>query len=168
MDWITFGPNVAAALPGVKCDVLLVSSPANIRYLADYTGSNGLLLISGEEEIFFTDPRYAIEASQHVTAKVVVSKKPLIEEAAALIKKKKWKRIGFEPSWLDVAQFTKLKESLGLGKALQTTGGVVESLRMVKSQPEVAKIRKSVNRNSEAHTRTLRRIRLGLKEQEGD
>src|SRR5947208_1009326 len=101
--------NVAAALPGVKCDVLLVSSPANIRYLADYTGSNGLLLISGEEEIFFTDPRYAIEASQHVTAKVVVSKKPLIEEAAALIKKKKWKRIGFEPSWLDVAQFTKLK-----------------------------------------------------------
>ena len=158
--------NVAAALTTAKADALLVSSPASVRYLTDYIGSNGLLWIAGDEEIFFTDPRYAIEASHKVTCNIQVCKKPLIEEAAALLKKKKWKRIGFESAWLNVAQYDKLKDSLGLGKSLQPTSGIVEGIRAVKSQSEVAKIRRSVVLNSEAFARTLRRIRVGLKEQE--
>jgi Xaa-Pro aminopeptidase len=158
--------NVAAALPGIKADALLVSSAANIRYLTDFAGSNSLVLISGDEEYFFTDPRYAIEASQKVTAKVIVSRKPLIEEAAALIKKKKWKKIGFEPAWMNVGEHIKLKETLGLGSSLQPAGGLVEAQRLIKSQPEIGKIRRSVNLNSEAFARTLRRIRVGLKEHE--
>lgn len=158
--------NVAAALPGAKADALLVSSPANIRYLTDYVGSNGLLLISGDEDFFFTDPRYAIEASQKVTAKVVVSKKPLLEEAGAYIKKKKWKKIGFEPAWMNVGDHTKLKDALGVGSSLQPTAGLVESQRLIKSQGEIGKIRRSVNLNSEAFARTLKRIRIGLKEHE--
>jgi Xaa-Pro aminopeptidase len=42
----------------------------------------------------------------------------------------------------------------------------VESLRSIKSPGEVSKIRKSVQVNSEAYARTLRRVRPGLREQE--
>ena len=41
-----------------KIDALIVSSPASIRYLSGYAGSNGLMLISKTDEHFFTDPRY--------------------------------------------------------------------------------------------------------------
>ena len=157
---------MAAALPGAKVDVLVVSSPASVRYLTDYAGSNGLLLVTAEEEYFFTDPRYQLEAADKVTCKVQVSKRPLIEDLAALLKRKKPKKIGFEPAWMNVADHQKLKESLRLGASLQPAGGLVEALRAVKSATEIAKIRRSVNLNSEAYTRTLRRVRLGLREQE--
>ncbi len=158
--------SLAAALAGAKVNALLVSSPASVRYLTDYAGSNGLLLVTPEESHFFTDPRYAIEAAQKVTAKTHIAKKPLIEDVAALLKRKKLKKIGFEPAWINVADHQKLKESLGLGASLQPVSGLVESLRSIKSPGEVSKIRKSVQVNSEAYARTLRRVKPGLREQD--
>ena len=71
-----------------KLDGLLISSPASVRYLTDYTGSNGLVLVTGAETHFFTDPRYGLEASEKITCRVHVSKTPLIVAAAALAKRK--------------------------------------------------------------------------------
>jgi Xaa-Pro aminopeptidase len=158
--------NVAAALGPAKLDALLVSSPASIRYLCDYTGSNGLLLVTKAGEHFFTDPRYELDATQRISCKVHIAKRPLMDEAAAVIKKSKLKRVGFEPNWLHFGDHQKLKDAAGPGTALQPHAGMVEGLRMVKSPAEIAKIRRSVVLNSEAFTRTIRRIRPGLREQE--
>jgi Xaa-Pro aminopeptidase len=158
--------NVAAALNGAKVDALLVSSPASIRYLTDYAGSNGLVLITPSEEHFFTDPRYGLEATQKITCKVHVCTRQLIDEVASLMKRRRWKQVGFEPAWMNVAQHQRLNGALPSGSRLIPTGNVVEDLRAVKSPAEVAKIRRSVNLNSEAYARTLRRIRAGVREQE--
>jgi hypothetical protein len=64
-------------------DALLISSPANLRYLTGYAGSNGLALVTPAETHFFTDPRYALEASQTITCKVHIAKKALMEALAA-------------------------------------------------------------------------------------
>jgi len=66
--------TLSARLPELKIDCLLVSSPANVRYLTGYAGSNGLLLLTKAESHFFTDPRYAIEASREITCKVHIEK----------------------------------------------------------------------------------------------
>ncbi len=158
--------SLAAALPGAKIDALLVSSPASIRYLTDYSGSNGLLLVTPHESHFFTDPRYGADAQAKISGTVHVSKRPLIQDAAALIKRKKLKKIGFEPGWMTVAEHQSLKENSGLGAGLNASGGLVESLRAVKSPAEIGKIRRSVQVNSEAYARTLPRIKPGLREQE--
>jgi Xaa-Pro aminopeptidase len=42
---------------------MLVVSPANVRYLTGFTGSNGAVLALPGERIFFTDPRYAIQSA---------------------------------------------------------------------------------------------------------
>ena len=93
-----------------KADALLVSSPANLRYLTGYAGSNGLALLTPSETHFFTDPRYAIEATASITCKVHIAKRALVDDIAALVKRKKLKKIGFEPacrwvrrSWLSPA-----------------------------------------------------------------
>ena len=98
-DMISQGRGSYVALADHKADALLVSSPASIRYLTGYAGSNGLVLITGSDAHFFTDPRYAIEAQQNIDCKVHVCRKPLIDEAAAISKRKRLKRLGFEPGW---------------------------------------------------------------------
>ncbi len=157
---------IAARLPELKIDALLVSSPANVRYLSGYSGSNGLVLIGPKQAHFFTDPRYGQEAGRTITAKVHVAKGPLIAAAAALAKRKKWKKIGFESENMSVSAYGKLKEDLPLGFSLVPVGRVNEEQRMLKSPAEIAKIRRSVDLNSEAFARTIRRVKVGTRENE--
>ncbi len=156
----------ADRLPEKKIDALLVSSPANVRYLTGYAGSNGLVLLTAHEAHFFTDPRYALEASREITCRVHVAKGPLLEATAAIIKRKRLKKIGFEGSWLRFDDYAKLKEALSLGASLVPMGRMIEEQRMFKSTEEIAKIRRSVEVNSEAYGRVLRRIRVGVREQD--
>jgi Xaa-Pro aminopeptidase len=156
----------SARLAEHKIDALLVSSPANVQYLSGYAGSNGLMLLTGREAVFFTDPRYRLEASREVTCRVSVAKKALIEAAAEVLKRKRIKKIGFETAWMRHEDFQKLKEALPMGVSLQPIGRVIEEQRMVKSADEITRIRKSVEANSEAYSRTLRRVRPGVREQD--
>lgn len=157
---------MAGLLDGQKIDALLVSSPANVRYLSDYTGSNGLMLIARSGEHFFTDPRYGLEASATITAHVHIAKGPLPAAAAAVAKRKKWKKIGIEAEWLTVAAQTRLKDALPLGFSLVPVGRIIEEQRMIKSAAEIEKIRRSVNLNSEALARTMKRVKRGIRENE--
>lgn len=147
-----------------KAEALLVSSPASVRYLTGYTGSNGLVLITPLESHFFTDPRYATDAQANIDCKVHICKKGLFEEAAAIVKRKHLKRLGFEPSWMQVDPFEKLKTKLGASIKLIAISGVVENLRAVKSPEEIARIRAAVNANSQAFSKTLSRLKPGVRE----
>ena len=155
---------LSARLPELKIDALLVSSPANLRYLTGYTGSNGLLLLLPGESHFFTDPRYAVSATQEITGKVHVEKKALLLGVGAVIKRKRLKKIGFESFWLRFDDYSKLKEQLGLGSGLHPISRVIEQQRMVKSDGEIDLIRRSVITNSEAYAKTVRRIHAGARE----
>jgi Xaa-Pro aminopeptidase len=157
---------VASRLGEHKVDSLLLTSPANVRYLSGYGGSNGLILLTPSETHLFTDPRYALEVSGTITCKVHVSKGLLISAAASTIKRKKLKKVGFESASLRYEDHAKLKDLLPLGYFLKPLGALVEEQRMVKSTAEIDKVRKSVQVNSEAYARTMRRVRRGAREQE--
>src|SRR5229473_6795024 len=117
------------------------------------------MLITTSESHFFTDPRYGLEASQKITCKVHVAKGPLTAAAAALVKRKRLKKIGFESAWLRYEDYTRIKEDLSLGASLHPVGRIIEEHRMVKSPAEVERIRKSVQANSEAYSKTMKRVR---------
>ncbi|HVP00128.1 MAG TPA: Xaa-Pro peptidase family protein [Bryobacteraceae bacterium] len=157
---------LSARLAGLKVDGFLISSPANLRYLTGYAGSNGLLLLTAGDAHFFTDPRYAITAAQEISCKVHVETKALLVGAATLIKRKRLKKIGFESSWLRYEEYGKLKDELGLGAGLHPIGKVIEEQRMVKSAAELDLIRRSVITNSQAFAKTIRRVKPGVREVE--
>ncbi|MEO8050246.1 MAG: Xaa-Pro peptidase family protein [Acidobacteriota bacterium] len=156
--------DVAARLPELKADALLVSAPANVRYLSGYTGSNGLILLLASEAHFFTDPRYEISARQNIAGHVHIVKGPLIAGVIQVIKRKRLKKIGFESGWTQYDAYQRLKEDLPLGVSLVPVGRIIEERRMVKSPAEIDTIRRSVNLNSEAFARVLKRIRPGVRE----
>lgn len=149
----------------LKLDALLVSSPASVRYLTGYAGSNGLVLLTRGESHFFTDPRYGLEARQKISCRVHVAKKGLIPAAAAILKRKKLKKIGFESAWLPFEEYAQFKEDLPLGFSLQPVGRILEQQRMIKSAAEAALIRRSVALNSQAFAAILKRIKPGVTEQ---
>jgi len=156
--------SVASHFAENKVDVLLVASPANVRYLSGFDGSNGLILLTPSETHFFTDPRYATAAARYVSGKVHVAKGPLVNAATIVIKRKKLKKIGFEAAHTSVQASQRLKDGLPLGASLVPVVGLVEERRMVKSAVEIEKIRGSVRLNSEAYQRVIRRVRPGVRE----
>jgi len=156
--------DIATRLPELKANALLVSSPANIRYLSGYTGSNGLILLLPSETHFFTDPRYEISARRNIAGHVHVVKVPLIASVIQVIKRKRLKKIAFESAWTQFEAYQRVKEALPLGASLVPAGRIIEERRMLKSPAEIDIIRRSVILNSEAYARVLKRIRPGVRE----
>ncbi len=151
----------------LKIDALLVSAPANVRYLSGFTGSNGMLLVErGGERVFFTDPRYTLQSRSEVAGRIrVVPRGPLLAAAAAWIARRKLRRVGFEAGHLSCSSYVFLDENCG-GARLLRTAGIVEQQRMVKDPDEIGKIRASVATCSAAFRRVQGWIRAGRTESE--
>lgn len=149
----------------LKIDALLVSAPPNVRYLSGFTGDNGLLLITPDSTTLFTDPRFTIQASEECACDVkIVTKGPLDQSALALAARKRIKRIGFEAGRLLYDTYQRMQAVLPSGATLKPAGPVIERLRTVKSEGEIARIRRSVLTNSKAFDKTIRFIRPGVSE----
>jgi Xaa-Pro aminopeptidase len=152
------------------CDAMLITSPHNLRYLTGFTGSNGLAIVTGSETYLFTDPRYTFQAAQEVTAKghakARALKGPLPEYIAKLVEKRKWRRLGIEQDHLTAGQLELLQSKSSKHQTFVPRGGLVERLRMVKSDEELAAIRQSVRTNSQALDASLRRMKPGTNEAE--
>lgn len=157
---------IVAGLPERKLDVLLVAFSPNLRYLSGFTGSNGNLLILPDRCILFTDPRYQIQVGLETTCQVKISKGPLVVDVVAAIKKFGLTRIGYEPARMSCELFESLKSRLPMKASLEPVPGWVEELRMRKSPTEIARIRRSVETNSQAFEQTVPRVRVGMKEQD--
>lgn len=149
----------------LKIDALLVSALPNIRYLSGFTGSNGLLLVTPDSQTLFTDPRYTIQASEECICKVrTVAKATLDVAAMDLIQRKRLKRIGFEAAHTIYDSYQRLKQALPLAASLKPIGPVIEKLRMIKSEDEIARIRRSVLTTSETFAAVAPSIRPGVSE----
>jgi Xaa-Pro aminopeptidase len=162
--------NAAALLEKPKpdepgLDALLVSSLTNVRYLTGFTGSNATLLLfrDGNAKLF-TDPRYTVQSKQQATCRIRIAKGPLTKSVLQEIARTGVKRVGFEPDRLTVTEFEALKKDLPSRVELVPVAGLIEKLRMVKDEGEIALIRKSVNLNSRALERGLKRLKVGMSE----
>ena len=136
-----------------------------MRYLSGFTGDNGLLLVTPDSQTLFTDPRFTIQASEECTCEVkIVTKGPLDQAAARSIAHASGSSasdLKRGASLYDVYQRHASKRCRR-AVTLKPVGPVIEQLRMVKSEEEIARIRRSVLTNSEAFEKTVRSIRPGV------
>ena len=144
-------------------DALLVSSLASIRYLAGFTGSRGLLVLLPGAARLITDARYSLQAAAETGCKVSAVRGSLFTAAARSFRGKRT-RLGFSPRHLSHEEFLNLSAQVPSGVRLISDGGLVETLRMVKSSREIELLRLSSQLNSEAFSRTVSVIRPGVSE----
>ncbi|HET7427908.1 MAG TPA: Xaa-Pro peptidase family protein [Gaiellales bacterium] len=137
--------RLSDALAAHEVDALLVTDLVNVRYLTGYTGSNGAVVARPDGAVFLTDFRY-LERVAPLRAYIEVQQatQDLIRHVGS-----RWaelgpgaSRIGFEAEHLSVAALGLLSEAAGPVELVPLTG-VVEHLRVVKDDDEVAAIRRS-------------------------
>jgi Xaa-Pro aminopeptidase len=155
---------LAARLPELRLDALLVTALPNVRYLAGFTGSNAMLLAFPDRALLFTDPRYAIQARNEADCPVKVSKGAIVDDLVAALARRRVRRLGFERSRMSFELFDSLRAHTRLKSSMEPVSGWVERLRMVKSEGEIALIRQSVETNSRAFELAARHLRPGMSE----
>lgn len=160
--------RVSAELRERSVQALLVTAPANVRYLSGYSGSNGIAVVSGEVDgghLFITDFRYETQAEQEVGAAApecerVIAKEDLMETAASLIDERASAAggriaVGFDERHLSVAAHARLAELFEQEVELVGCAGIVERLREVKDAGEQQRIAAASSLADEALTAIL-------------
>jgi len=78
-------------------DGILVTSPYNRRYLSNFTGSAGVVLVSNDRAVFITDFRYMEQASKQAEGfEIVQHTGPIYQEVAEQAEKMGIQKLGFE------------------------------------------------------------------------
>lgn len=154
-----------AALQERKSEVALLTSLPNIRYFSGFTGSNGLLLVTGTGVTLYTDPRYTLQARQQTGLPVVTVRGPLDPAAAKRLASTKGRvALAFENRRITYAAFTRLRQALPDRVSFVNLDDACERIRAVKSAEEIARIRESVQINSAAFEKTIQAFRPGTTE----
>ncbi len=166
---MNFSHRIAAVrkkLSRLKADAFLCSGLSNVRYLTGYTGSAGMVLISAEGAWFFTDFRYQTQAKEQVQGyDILISKRGLSDKAAQVARKKKLKRVAFEAAHVTVATHEAMMKQFKEVE-LVPSKNVVEDLRAVKEETEIATIRKAVEIADKAFTYIVGQLKPGRVERE--
>ena len=115
---------------------LLVSDPANIRYLSGLASSNAALLVEPERVQLFTDFRYAEGARAIEGVEFVEAKRDLYQTLSEVLSG----RIGFEGTSLTYERYARLHAG---GIDAVARYGLVEELRVVKDEDELDSIRRA-------------------------
>jgi Xaa-Pro aminopeptidase len=156
---------LAAAFAALKLDALVVTFGPNLRYLTGFTGSNGLLLVLRDgDALFLTDPRYRIQSAREVTCRVQVCLGHLMPQMIRAAARAGVHKLGYDPAQMSCSQYESLRSELPPGVRLMPASGWVERQRMVKSETEIALIRRSVQTNSAAFEQAVRHARAGIRE----
>ncbi|MFC4946429.1 aminopeptidase P family protein [Pseudonocardia sp. GCM10023141] len=133
-----------AALRGLlataELDALLVTDLVNVRYLTGFTGSQAALLVHAdgdERSRFSTDGRYLTQSAGEVPGLERVIDRSSATALAALAPGAGVRRMGFESDLVSVDAHAALAAAAA-GVALERAPGLVQLLRLVKDDAEVA------------------------------
>jgi Xaa-Pro aminopeptidase len=156
--------NLREVLDRQKVDALLITHLPNVRYLSGFTGSSGVLL-AARRPVFFTDGRYAEQASAQVEGiRISIVKGATLAAVAASCIKSGVKRLAIESEHFTVAQSSVFAKALGKRVKVVALAGVVEQLRALKDADEIELLRNAVDLSSKLFRPLLRSIRAGVAE----
>ena len=162
--------RVRVGVAELGLDGLLVSGLANVCYLSGFSGSNALLLVGAERAVFLTDGRYEEQAAEELAAdvefEVVVSRDGVFAALAERVAREfAGATIGFEAPHVTYGQWRQLDERAA-AVTWKAVAGVVEGLRAVKDEDEIAALEKAAEIAAQALRETLSLMKPGVFEVE--
>jgi Xaa-Pro aminopeptidase len=158
--------RVRKKLQELGMDALLVLSDINRAYLTDFTGSEGIVLITRTDAYLLVDSRYTIQAKGQVSD-FTVEEYSRSQTGAVLNEKLAAagvKTLGFEEHFITYAEYRRFTNNLSV--ELVPAPPIIEDIRLIKSDVEVAKIRKACEISDAAFTHILTFIKEGITELE--
>jgi Xaa-Pro aminopeptidase len=146
-----------------NADALLVTQPANVRYLSGFTNpADARVLVTLDKVLFITDGRYTVQAQQEVTLETQIiptSTTTVLDYLADLVKPY---RLAVEAHHMTLGVATALKEKSG--REVIPTTNLVTDLRLIKTPQELAYLRESAALTDKAFTYILNVLDAGMTE----
>ncbi|KHE69169.1 Xaa-Pro peptidase family protein [Halobacillus sp. BBL2006] len=155
--------SIRKAVMTAELDGLLITSPKNRRYISGFTGSSAALLITNKEALLVTDFRYMEQAAEQAGEfEIIEHKVPMHKEVAKQAERLGLKRVGFEKEYVTYNTYEQYKNALNA--ELEPTAGLVEKLRLIKTDEEISILKDAVKIADDAFQHILGYIKPGVKE----
>ena len=151
-------------------DGLLVTNESNVRYLTSFSGDSSVLLVHKQQIVFITDKRYEEQAQNECPEEVEIrlwykDRRFGFETYQMIIDNIQIRDLGFEENSMSYASYRQLDENLK-NVRLKATSGVVEALRLIKSNSEIENLREACRISDSALKETVSKIEPGITEKE--
>ncbi len=141
----------------------MVTKPANVTYLTGFSGEDSWAVVAKGAVYLLTDSRYTEQAQKECPlAKIVERKDSMAQAAGSLAGRLRAARTVAVENSISLAQFAALKKNTPA--RLKPVDGLVENLRSVKDDSELAAIRSAAAVAARAFQRAVRHIRGGITE----
>lgn len=155
--------KVQEKLSEYNIDALLVTNMFNVRYLANFTGSTGLVVITKENAYFVTDFRYTEQAAAEAKGfEIIKNEGPIFEEVAKIVENDKIEKLGFEQENVTYSTYNRINDLIPC--ELVPVTGLVEKLREVKTDDEIALIKEAIDITEKAYDYILGFVKPGVTE----
>jgi Xaa-Pro aminopeptidase len=165
--------RVREALASAGCDALVVTRLPHLFYLANFSGSAGLIVFTPTGLYLVLDFRYLTDARALLASESGPPGATLVpvdgsydETLAGLLKSVGPRVAGFEAEDVSVARHAWLRARVPAGIALQPTRRLVERLRETKDAHETAVLRKAARVLSALVPEVLEQVVPGRRERE--
>jgi Xaa-Pro aminopeptidase len=148
-----------------KIRFLLVTKPANVTYITGFLGEDSWAAIAKGRVYLLTDSRYTEQAQKECpSCKIIDRAGPMAGAVANLVRKLKSVRSVAVEESVSMADFEQLKKTV---KAhFKTVAGIIENVRSIKDESEIAAIRTAAAISAKALEQTLPYIKPGITESE--
>ncbi|MFJ7510056.1 M24 family metallopeptidase [Peribacillus simplex] len=155
--------RLRASMEKVGIDGFLITSTYNRRFMTNFTGSAGVVLISQKEAKFITDFRYVEQAGKQAPDyEIVQHKGTIIEEVGKQAEAMNIGKLGFEQEHLTYATYKAYEAAID-GQLLPVSG-VIENLRLIKTSSEIKILKEAAAIADAAFTHILDFLRPGISE----
>ena len=133
------------ALQEQELDAILITRPENQRYLSGFTGGEGALLIMLQRAVLLTDFRYFDQVAEEAPDFELVK----VEGKASLalrrtLKELQIRTLGFESTHVPFSMYQEWRKA-SRGTKWVPTQDVVEAIRLIKDEGELAAMRRAVS-----------------------
>lgn len=129
-----------------QVEAILISSPTNVSYLTGFTGESSPLILTATKTLLVSDERFREQLAEECPDLEVVFRPPsrlLPQAVAAALHSLGAASVGFESASVTVAELETLRD-LAKAVAFKPTRDLVESLRAIKDEEEVLRIREAI------------------------
>jgi len=147
-------------------DALFVSQAESRRYLSGFTGSSGYLFLTQSDALLATDSRYTEQAKeQSPDFKIFQTQGTVSKWFNELTSSFNIRKIGFDANDISFATYRSITADIQ-GKELIPTEGLVESLRAIKDNGELALMVKAIAVCDAAFEKVADGMQAGMTESE--
>lgn len=158
--------SLAEWMKGNDLGALLLTDPADVRWLTGFTGSNSAALaITSGPPLLATDPRYAQQAAKECPEVELLITRELVDQLLLRLREKGAGSVGVDPDTLTLAQFRVISAHPGMfGIRIQEVSAPLAKMRKRKDIHELDALRQAGAIAAEAFGTLLDTITVGQTE----